>query len=187
VWNIRHVLNEESPLLSRKARNMIIENNGYWPQSLNSWQGIRHHLRFNDIVVSFSGIGNASGTSVCAQKVYHYVNVNIGYTFVNVLVQENGVLAVDEVLLNDVKEQMGGGGEPLDVANTSTYAEAVTKLAEGVVDATRNVAQTTKTKAEAMTNTAVEAISDATKPLAEGLSETVTKTGDAILTMTNKQ
>jgi hypothetical protein len=159
---------------------MIIENNGNWPKSLNNWQAIRHHLRFNDIIVSFTGIGNASGTSVCAQKVYSYINVNIGYTFVNVLVHENGVLGVDAVLLNDVKEQMGGGGEPLDVAKASTYAEAVTKMAEGVVDATRNVAETTKTKAEEVTTTAVEAITEVTKPLATGISDTVTRTGDTL-------
>lgn len=49
------------------------------------------------------------------QKVYDYVDLNIGYRFVNVLFRNprDGSLEVDVSLLNDVIEQNGGGAEPL--------------------------------------------------------------------------
>jgi hypothetical protein len=46
-----------------------------------------------------------------------FVDVNIGYEFVNILYRNNdGSLGVDTDLINDVREQSGGGGEPLIVA-----------------------------------------------------------------------
>jgi hypothetical protein len=43
-----------------------------------------------------------------------FVDVNIGYQFVNILYRDNdGSLGVDTDLINDVREQNGGGGEPL--------------------------------------------------------------------------
>lgn len=43
-----------------------------------------------------------------------WVDVNIGFQFVNILYREgDGSLGVDIDLLNDVREQDGGGGEPL--------------------------------------------------------------------------
>lgn len=41
--------------------------------------------------------------------------VNIGYQFVNLLYRDpkDGALKVDTSLINDVREQNGGGGEPL--------------------------------------------------------------------------
>lgn len=50
VWNIRHRLNEESPLLSRTARKMIAENGGYWPEELNNHKSIRKHLQFTELI-----------------------------------------------------------------------------------------------------------------------------------------
>lgn len=42
------------------------------------------------------------------------MDVNIGYQFVNILYRDNdGSLGVDIDLINDVREQQGGGGEPL--------------------------------------------------------------------------
>ena len=49
-----------------------------------------------------------------AQKVYESVDTVVGYTFVNTLYRGNdGKLHVDLDLINDVREQNGGGGEPL--------------------------------------------------------------------------
>lgn len=43
-----------------------------------------------------------------------FVDVNIGYQFVNILYRDtDGSLGVDIDLINDVREQDGGGGEPL--------------------------------------------------------------------------
>lgn len=46
---------------------------------------------------------------------YRFFLVNIGYQFVNLLYrdQNDGGLMVDTTLINDVREQNGGGGEPL--------------------------------------------------------------------------
>jgi hypothetical protein len=42
------------------------------------------------------------------------VDVNIGYQFVNILRQEGkGSIGVEIELINDIKEQRGGGSEPL--------------------------------------------------------------------------
>jgi hypothetical protein len=46
-----------------------------------------------------------------------FVDINIGYQFVNILYRNSdGSLGVDTDLINDVREQNGGGGEPLIVA-----------------------------------------------------------------------
>ena len=140
VWNIRHVLNARSPLLTWKVRQMIQNNDGFWPESLNDHESIRSNLRFNDIVVSFSGSTNASGASVFSQHVYDYVDVNIGYTFANVLAKEKGRIIVDAELLNDVTEQVGGGAEPFSMVRGSSLGgsdafAALETVKEGVVDA----------------------------------------------------
>jgi hypothetical protein len=113
VWNVRHVLNEYSPLLTPQVRRTLIENDGYWPEHLNNHESIRANIRFNDCIVSFSGTANASGSTVHAQKVYDFADINVGYSFSNVLRISNGFVVVDAALLNDVQEQSGGGGEPL--------------------------------------------------------------------------
>jgi hypothetical protein len=73
-------------------------------------------LRFYEIIASFSGIANVSGNSVYGQNIYLFDHVNIGYTFANVLTRTpDRKLIVDSELLNDVREQAGGGAEPLHV------------------------------------------------------------------------
>lgn len=124
---------------------MIQDNNGFWPESLNGYEPIRSNLRFNDIVVSFSGTTNVSGASVFAQHVYDYVDVNIGYVFANVLALEKGKMTVDAELLNDVTEQEGGGAEPLSsvhgatMQRTAVATKVVATVKEGVSDATAAV------------------------------------------------
>jgi hypothetical protein len=115
VWMLRHTLNENSPLVRPHARHMIKRNGGFWPRELNSPEGVRAAVQFDQILVSLSGTSNADANSVYAQKVYHYDHLNVGYRFVNMLFRDetDGSLSVDLRLLNDVMEQAGGGGEPL--------------------------------------------------------------------------
>ena len=113
VWVIRHRLDENSPLLKTHARQLVKLNQGHWPRELNSAEGVRAAVLFDQILVSMSGTSNADANSVYAQKVYDFVDLNVGYRFVNVLYRDsNDSLRVDSRLINDVMEQAGGGGEP---------------------------------------------------------------------------
>jgi hypothetical protein len=63
-----------------------------------------------------NGVSNVSASDVYAQKIYDFVDINVGYQFVNILYRDtDGSLGVDTDLINDVREQNGGGGEPLIV------------------------------------------------------------------------
>jgi len=116
VWNVRHVLDESSPLLKQEAKELIRINKGHWPQELNSAIGVRASIHFHQILVSFSGTSNVDANSVYCQKVYNLMDVCVGYAFCNMLFREtDGSIGVDHKLLNDVKEQAGGGGESLDL------------------------------------------------------------------------
>lgn len=67
-------------------------------------------------MVSLSGTSNADANSVYAQKVYDYRDLCVGYRFCDILYRDSdGKIAVDHALLNDVKEQRGGGGEDLQL------------------------------------------------------------------------
>ena len=116
VWVIQHILNDTSPLLTSKVRKLIRKNHGYWPEKLNNASDVRNSLKFNQILVSLCGISNISGDGVSAQKVYDLVDVVVGYQFIEIINRSSdGTLKVDLTLLNDVKEQCGGGGEYLGV------------------------------------------------------------------------
>ena len=135
---------------------------------MNNYESIRQNLRFVDIIVSFTGTANVSGATVFGQHVYDYVDANIGYTFANVLVTENGKMVVDAELLNDVMEQNGGGAEPFSdrrVESRGFATEALATVVEGVAEATTVVG--TQTKAAAgqvaeMTKEGVSAAAEAT-------------------------
>eukprot|EP00934_Nitzschia_sp_Nitz4_P004257 Nitzschia sp. Nitz4//scaffold178_size73299//61035//62764//NITZ4_005718-RA/size73299-processed-gene-0.36-mRNA-1//-1//CDS//3329539179//4247//frame0 len=114
VWLGRHILDDTSPILTPRVRRQIRRNQGYWPERLNTYQGVRESMQFNQILVSFNGVSNVSASDVYAQKIYDFVDINIGYQFVNILYKDtDGTLKVDTDLVNDVREQYGGGGEPL--------------------------------------------------------------------------
>ena len=116
VWLARHTLDEDSPILKPRVRRQIRRNGGFWPARLNNYAAIRESLNFNQILVSLNGVSNVSASDVYAQKIYDFVDVNIGYQFVNLLYRESdGSLGVDTDLVNDVREQNGGGGEPLSI------------------------------------------------------------------------
>lgn len=112
LWTFRHVINGESPLLSNTAKQRILENGGQWPNAWNNAQAVRDAIRFNQIMVSFTGVSNISAADVYKQKVYDYVDLVCGYQFVNPMyTSSTGRLKVDLKLINDVVEQNGGGGE----------------------------------------------------------------------------
>jgi hypothetical protein len=114
VWVARHVLDDSSPIVKPKIKKMIKKNGGFWPEKFSSYSGIRACLQFNQILVSLNGISNASASDVYAQKIYSFSDIHIGYQFVNILYcNRDGTLGVDIDLINDVREQNGGGGEPL--------------------------------------------------------------------------
>lgn len=113
VWLARHILDDTSPILVPRVRRMIRKNGGHWPEILNNWKNVKESLRFNQIVVSLNGVSNVSASDVYAQKIYDFVDVNVGYQFVNLLYHDGEKLRVDADLINDVREQNGGGGEPL--------------------------------------------------------------------------
>ena len=116
LWSARHALDQDSPLLLPEARNLIRLNGGKWPVELNSVKAIRRCLRFDQLIVSLSGTSNVDSNSVYAQKIYGYGDTCVGYRFCNALSHDqNGCLVVDPDRLNVVQEQVGGGGEQLDV------------------------------------------------------------------------
>lgn len=122
VWLVRHVLDQYSPLLRPEAKELVRLNGGHWPMELNSVEGVRASVCFDQIVVSLSGISNADANSVYKQKVYDYVDVCVGYQFSDMLFrQHDGSIGVDTRLLNDVKEQRGGGGEDLDAPSRKDH------------------------------------------------------------------
>lgn len=125
IWRFKHHINQDSPLLTLEAQRTIMENHGKWPHQWNNPEAVRKAIRFNQMVVSFTGISNVSGASVYKQKVYDYVDTVVGYQFVNALYRgRRGNLKVDLSLINDVKEQDGGRGEELNLASKKSPAPA---------------------------------------------------------------
>lgn len=113
-WHARHVINENSPLLRPSVQKLIKKNKGYWPQELNSHAGVKDSIiEFENLFVSLSGTSNISASSVFAQKEYERFHMIVGYEFINMTYNEStGKEMMDNDMINDVKEQKGGGGEP---------------------------------------------------------------------------
>ena len=88
VWLARHVLDETSPILKPRVRRQIRRNGGSWPERLCTWNAIRDSLQFNQILVSLNGVSNVSASDVYAQKIYDFVDINVGYQFVNILYKD---------------------------------------------------------------------------------------------------
>ncbi|OEU06882.1 hypothetical protein FRACYDRAFT_213539 [Fragilariopsis cylindrus CCMP1102] len=120
IWNVRHVLDQTSPLLRPEAKELIRFNNGHWPNELNNANALRASIHFDQILVSFSGTSNVDANSVYSQKSYGFDDLCVGYAFVNMLYRErDGSIGVDHRLLNDVNEQSGGGGEELNLRESA--------------------------------------------------------------------
>lgn len=88
VWLARHVLDETSPILKPRVRRQIRRHGGSWPEHLCTWNAIRDSLQFNQILVSLNGVSNVSASDVYAQKIYDFVDINVGYQFVNILYKD---------------------------------------------------------------------------------------------------
>jgi len=115
TWIIRHELDEKSPLLKEEARRRIQENHGYWPKEWNNHESVREQILLSTLIVSVSGTNRGSGSTVYAHKLYKNDFLKVGYDFVTMLhvSEKTGEIHVDHSLLNDVREQKGGGGAPL--------------------------------------------------------------------------
>ena len=138
VWNIRHILDENSPILTDQARYLIRSNNGQWPANLSDAESVRKYVRFNDMIISFSGTSNASGRAVYSQKVYTSADVCIGYTFANVLALENRRIVVDLNMLNEIREQIGGGAHPRPMSDPDD-GNAIINAAKNVGTAVKGI------------------------------------------------
>jgi hypothetical protein len=120
AWVARHTLDENSPILSPRVRRMVRRRMGRWPEELNNYQGIKDSLNFDQILVSFNGVSNLSASCVYAQKIYEDFNVYVGYEFVNLLYRDDDDIKIHMMLINDVREQYGGGGEPLSLSHSES-------------------------------------------------------------------
>lgn len=130
TWILRHELNEHSPLLKAHARQLMRLNKGFWPKQLNTHQQVREAIHFDQILVSMVGTSNVDVNTVSAQHAYDFSDIYVGYRFVNQIFrdQNDGTLRVDTRLINDVVEQVGGGGEDL-----STRAHGTAQLHDMLV------------------------------------------------------
>lgn len=126
TWLSRHVLDQHSPLLKQEAKELIRLNGGKWPMEMNSPEAVRASVHFDQIVVSLSGTSNADANNVYSQKVYEYADLCVGYRFCDILFRENdGSIGVDHTLLNDVREQRGGGGEDLQARTQKKLSDVL--------------------------------------------------------------
>ena len=121
TWIVRHSLDEDSPILKPEIRETIQACGGQWPFEMCNVKGVRRAIAFDQILVSFNGTSNADGKTVYAHKVYDFDAVIVGYRFVNMMYRSNRgtTLRTDARLINDVTEQVGGGGEPLEDESNS--------------------------------------------------------------------
>jgi hypothetical protein len=113
-----HILDENSPLISKQLRKLIRQNGG-WPdknqfESVPEAQFIQDHLCFKEIIVSLSGMSKHTSCEVYAQKVYQPYDIVVGYKFVPVLEKAKDDDQVKVILeyIDDVTEQ-NGNDEPL--------------------------------------------------------------------------
>ena len=170
VWLIRHKLDANSPLLSSEAHDLIVKNGGFWPAELNSYQAVRENVDFREIMVSFNGTSNVSGSTVYSQKLYDFVDVNVGWRFANTLVNDpnTGALSVDLSLINDVLEQKGGGAEPF-----TDLVDDENVLVDAMEDAGHAMSGAGDQAVEMVENI-IHLTGDAAKNTSEYVTETVT-------------
>jgi hypothetical protein len=168
VWYFRHTLDQNSPLLSQEAKQLIAESNGFWPEELNNYQAIRRNLHFHEIIVNVSGTGNATGSSVYAQKVYSFGDVIVGYTFVSTLFRRSdGRISVDNHLLNDVVEQNGGGGEPFGSVRVGHPSDVVDQVFKKTNDVRREAQDMVVSTTEKMHDMAKDVVLQTTDMVTE--------------------
>jgi len=110
VWQGRHVLDGNSPLLTPAAKEAVRRNGGYWPAEWNNPKDVREAMRLNSLIVILTGISNVSAATVHGYKKFQYGDLLVGYEFAPVLYksEHKNRLKVDFTLTNDVVEQAGG-------------------------------------------------------------------------------
>eukprot|EP00558_Chaetoceros_sp_UNC1202_P004523 CAMPEP_0197235398 /NCGR_PEP_ID=MMETSP1429-20130617/2833_1 /TAXON_ID=49237 /ORGANISM="Chaetoceros sp., Strain UNC1202" /LENGTH=509 /DNA_ID=CAMNT_0042693977 /DNA_START=52 /DNA_END=1581 /DNA_ORIENTATION=+ len=110
TWNITHTLDKNSPLLTRQARNDVINNGGGWPMHLNNSEGVEKSLQFDNLLVSFTGRSSISRTEVYCQHVYTMDDLRIGKEFKSVLMRNpaDDSIFVHESGIDDLTEQHSG-------------------------------------------------------------------------------
>lgn len=119
VFVVRHKLDQTSPLLKVPIRGMINDNNGNWPQDLKTAHDVRQCLQFDHLLVSLRGTSNAAAKTVHARKVYDHDDLIVGYQFSPMVYRDSsGALQIDMNLINDVAEQVGGGGEDMSAIDS---------------------------------------------------------------------
>ena len=112
VWNIRHKLTHESPLLNEDIRDLIRLNGGLWPAALCNAEVIRECLDLSQLIVTLNGTNVASGSSVYKLHVYDTECMMIGRTFENPLaLGSDGKLIVDMGLVHTTIPQHEGGND----------------------------------------------------------------------------
>lgn len=87
TWVVSHVLDATSPLLKKSVRERIKDNDGFWPEDLQSIEGIKDSIHFDQFLVSFSGRSKIAGGTVYRQKIYTMENLKIGYVFKSLLMR----------------------------------------------------------------------------------------------------
>jgi len=101
VWTARHIMDGYSPVLTSNARKHVRANGGYWPKELNSSEGVRSSIEFDQIVVNLSGTSNISAASVYAQKIYTDDSMKIGARFLNMVYKHDStgriMLQIDDI------------------------------------------------------------------------------------------
>jgi hypothetical protein len=113
VWTIRHVLNADSPLLSERAVRIVKESKGRWPAHACTFEFIRANVEFQQLIVSLSG--TKTGINVYGLHLYDYQNLHVGYAFAPILRSApGGRFEVDLDNIDSLREQRGGGAEPID-------------------------------------------------------------------------
>lgn len=179
VWILRHELNDKSPLLKGKARKMIADNGGKWPKELNTHQRVRESLCFHELSVLITGTSNATGAKVYKQHVYKFDNVIVGYSFVNMFqLNDQGMMSVDEKRLNDVVEQRGGGGEPLE--GNKQNGNIVTQHARAIANSTRHIAEGLSEQVQDVADNALNVVGDAALLIKDDAKAIAKKTKEGI-------
>ena len=108
VWTVRHRLSESSPLLTAEARRTIRKNGGTWPRwlidlALDEEDG--GVIQFYELIVHFSGVANASGSAVYAQKLYTRQDIMVGHEFKSVLTVVDGRLIAQKNQIDAFQRQ----------------------------------------------------------------------------------
>ncbi len=109
TWSVFHTLNEESPLLTKSARKRVQENGGYWPADMNNIVDVRNSIDFDEFLISFNGLSKATGSDVYGYKMYKPKDLQVGYQFKSMLVENrNGSISVEDDDIDEVTVQEGG-------------------------------------------------------------------------------